>query len=183
MSWTTSAMRLRRLQMATSTSAPAARSTVSERRPRKGTNRSLLCLFVAKALFFFELCGFRAKPIFQFFQLGSEFGPKVFHFEDGTKVDFRVALGTFVIKWNPPCPFNRFVYRLHFPNPIAGDLFACLSEWTIGNDTIAPGKRYSLGLRCRMKPLAFQHDAGVHQLFVELTHFGKQFLARHNAGF
>ena len=36
-------------------------------------------------------------------------------------------------------------------------------------------------LRARLEPLALQHDAGLHQLFVVLHHGGEQLLARHDA--
>src|SRR5690606_40293877 len=45
----------------------------------------------------------------------------------------------------------------------------------------AAGKTDALPLAARVKAFTGEHDAGLHELFIELAHLGEQRLARHLA--
>src|ERR1051325_7803504 len=126
---------------------------------------------------------FCAEAFFGFAEVRSELRAKIFYVEDRTDVDFTFDVRSFGIVRYPLRPLDRFVHRIHFPDPETGDKLARLREWTIRHDSVAAGKLDSLRLRRRVQSFTRQHDSGIHQLFVELTHRVEQLLARHDSRF
>src|SRR6185503_631861 len=99
-----------------------------------------------------------------------------------TNVDLLVAHRSVVVKRDALGPLNRFVHRFNFPDPITRDELTRLGEWTVSDKPFTCGELYSFSFRSRMKTFTFEHDTGIHQLLVELTHIGEYLLARHNPG-
>src|SRR5262249_54263465 len=80
-------------------------------------------------------------------------------------------------------PLDSFFFRLHLPNPEAGDQFLGFGEWAVGNDSLVAGELYAGALGARVQPLSRQHHAGLHEFFVEPGHLLKDLLAGESAGF
>src|SRR5207247_467252 len=78
-------------------------------------------------------------------------------------------------------PFNRLLLRLHLPQPEAGDQLLCLGEGPVDHGPLPSREPDARALRARVEPLAREHHAGLHQLFVELPHLGKELLVWENA--
>src|SRR5262249_7257896 len=79
-------------------------------------------------------------------------------------------------------PLDRFFPGLHLPHPEAGDQLLRLSEWAIGNGSLAAVEFHPRALGAGLQSLAREHDAGFHELFVELAHLFENLLARKNTG-
>src|SRR5262249_54235188 len=62
----------------------------------------------------------------------------------------------------------------------AGDQFLRLREGAIDDGPLGAGESDACALRTRVEPFAREHHAGLHQLFVELSHRGQQLLVRHH---
>src|ERR1041385_4191318 len=111
-------------------------------------------------------------------QLGCEFCAKVFGFEDLPNFDFTTLKRRFLQ------PFDRFVFRVTFPEPEARDKFLSFSKRSVDNPRLALAfESNARSLRARLQAFARQHHACVREFFVVLAHVSQQLLARHDARF
>ena len=78
--------------------------------------------------------------------------------------------------------FRWWIHKFRSP-PLseAGDQLLRLREGSVDHCPLPSRKSDTRALRARVKPLTRQHHARLHQLFVELPHFGKELLARENS--
>ena len=74
-------------------------------------------------------------------------------------------------------------FDLHLPEPEAGDQLLGLGERAVDHRALRAREPHPRALRARLQALAGQHDAGLHQLLVELAHLCEQLGAGHHAGF
>src|SRR5437870_8842861 len=67
-------------------------------------------------------------------------------------------------------PRDRFLEVLHLPDPEPRDQLLGLGERPVGHRALGAGEAHARALGARLQPLARLHDAGLHQLLVELAH-------------
>src|SRR6185369_274423 len=134
---------------------------------------------LSMALFALFLFGdLRAQALFLLAQLGRELRTEVLRLEHLADLDLglpRHGVGAALH------PLDRLLLRLDLPDPESGDELLRLRERAVDHAALRAGEPHARAFRARMKSLAGEHDAGFHQLFVELAHLREQFLARHDA--
>src|ERR1043166_9428271 len=79
-------------------------------------------------------------------------------------------------------PLDRLGLVLHLDDPVAGDQLLGLGKRSIDHRALAALEADARSFRARLQPGAVEHDARLHQLFVELAHRAEHLLARHLAG-
>src|SRR5882724_4088472 len=74
------------------------------------------------------------------------------------------------VEWSALEPVDCFFLRLHLPHPETGDQFLRLGERAFSHRTLVSVELHARALGTGMQSLACEHHAGLHELFVELTH-------------
>src|SRR6266571_4206680 len=129
----------------------------------------------------FLLCGdLRAQALLLLPQLGGELGAEVLRLEHLADLDLGILPHRIGAALDP---FDRFFLRLHLPYPETRDQLLGLGEGPVDHGTLRSREPDARALRARVQPLAREHHAGFHQLFVELPHRGEEFFVRHHARF
>src|SRR5579864_7786952 len=108
-------------------------------------------------------------------QLRSEVLAKVSRLKDRTDLHLSAA-----IERSPLQPIDRLVHRPHLPNPETGDQLFGFRERSIDDHPLITRELHPLPLRTGLQPVARQHDACFHQLFVVLPHLGEDLSVRQN---
>src|SRR5260370_23163576 len=75
-------------------------------------------------------------------------------------------------KWRAREPLDRLLHRLYLPQPEPRDQFLGLGERPVDYSPLAPSELDALAPLARMEPLACEHHARLHQLFIEVLHVG-----------
>src|SRR5437016_3600446 len=78
-------------------------------------------------------------------------------------------------------PLDRLFLRLHLPQPEAGDQLLRLGEGPVDHGPLPTREPDARALRAGVKPLCREQHARFHQLLVESSHLGQEFLAGENA--
>ena len=68
-------------------------------------------------------------------------------------------------------PLDRLVHRLHLPQPEAGDQLLRLGERPVDHGPLVAENLTRAPFELGWQALAREHDAGLHQLLVELAHY------------
>src|SRR6478609_2439246 len=76
-------------------------------------------------------------------------------------------------------PLDRFVHRFHLPDPEACHELLGLRERAVDERATGALEQHSLALGARVQPFSREHDPGLDQLLVEITHFTEELLAGH----
>src|SRR6266446_11005561 len=122
----------------------------------------------------------RAQALLLLPEFGSEFGAEVLGLEHLANLDLGLPAEGIGAALDP---FDRLFLGLHVPQPETGDQLFRFGEGPVNHGPLAAFEPDARALGARMEPLAREHHAGFHQLFVELAHFGQKLLARHYACF
>src|SRR5215813_9058033 len=70
-------------------------------------------------------------------------------------------------------PLERLLHRLDLPDPEAGDELLRFGERPVDDGLLPAREAHALPLSARMEAFAGEHDSRLHQLLVELAHFGE----------
>src|SRR5882762_1398002 len=122
----------------------------------------------------------RAQTLLLLPQLGRELGAEVLRLEHLADLDLGLSsegIGA------APDPFDRLRLGLHLPKPETGDQLFRLGEGPVDHGALRAREPDARALGARMEPLAREHHAGFHQLFVEFTHFGEELLVGEDSRF
>src|SRR5262249_35642731 len=96
---------------------------------------------------------------------------------------FNFAFAVMLRRWYLLGPFQRFLARFYVDHPVAGDELLAFNKRPIHDRPLPSGKLYPEALGRRLQTRQIHQHPGLQQLFVELSHRGDQFLARHLARF
>src|SRR6266436_8405170 len=117
-----------------------------------------------------------AQALFLFPEFRSELGAEVVGFEHLANFDLRPTVEGTALE-----PLDRLFHRPYLPQPEAGDQLLGLGERPVSHGLLPSRELDALAFRAGVKPLACEHHAGFHQLFVVLPHCRQDLLGRHNA--
>src|SRR5882762_8189796 len=122
----------------------------------------------------------RAQALFLLSELGRELGAEVLRLEHLADLDFGLSLEGIGTALDP---FDRLRLGLHLPQPETGDQLFRLGEGPVDHGALRAREPDARALGARLEPLAREHHAGFHQLFVEFTHFGQELLVGEDSRF
>src|SRR5438876_480764 len=124
----------------------------------------------------FLLCSdLRAQALLLLPQLGRELGAEVLRLEHLADLDLGILPHRIGAALDP---FDRLFLGLHLPDPETRDQLLRLGEGPVDHGALRSREPDACALRARVEPLAREHHAGFHQVFVELPHRGEEFFVR-----
>src|SRR6516164_4465957 len=110
-------------------------------------------------------------------QLGRELVAEVRGFEERAQFQHGFLAGRVRAALRP---LERFLHRLHLPDPEPGDQLLGLGERTVHDRALLPRELDPRARRAGLEPVAREHDARLHQLLVVARHLAEHLLARHD---
>src|SRR6267143_6214216 len=122
----------------------------------------------------------RAQALFLLSELGRELGAEVLRLEHLADLDLGLSLEGIGAALDP---FDRLRLGLHLPQPETGDQLFRLGKGPVDHGALRAREPDARALGTRLQPLAREHHAGFHQLFVEFTHFGEELLVGEDSRF
>src|SRR5207249_2241802 len=155
----------------------ACKSSSSLSKPRRASfdgNACLACLRLALPL------DLGTQPLFLCPKLRGELLAEILRLEDWADLDLRLLPRH--RSRAAPDPLDGLLHRLHLPDPEARDELLGLGERPVDDRLLPAGEAHALALAAGVEAVARQHDAGLHQLLVELAHVRAELLARHDIG-
>src|SRR6266705_1007934 len=148
-------------------------SIVDPSAPSRSATRLLLLLLLLRG-------HPRAQALLLLPQLGGEFRAEVLRFEHLANLDLGLPAEGIGAALDP---FDRLFLGLHLPQPETGDQLFRFGEGPVDHGPFAAREPDARAFRARLEPLAREHHAGFHQLFIELSHLGENFLVGQNPRF
>src|SRR5262245_57081020 len=85
--------------------------------------------------------------------------------------------------WSTLDPPERLLNRFHLPEPEAGVDVLGVGKGAIGHGFRPAREPHALALATGVQSLPGQHDTGLHELLVEVSHLAEQLLAWHHTCF
>ena len=115
-------------------------------------------------------------------QFRREFGAEILRLEERPDLDLGLLAGHWI--GTALHPVDGLLQARHLPDPESGDQFLGLRERAIDDRLLAALaiEAHALARTAGLEPVTRLHDAGLHQLLVELRHVGQQLFAGHDPG-
>src|SRR5882762_4845688 len=160
-------------------SSPRQRTMSATQRLRASTRLVTAVLLSPSAPRLLLLRGYlRAQALFLLSELGRELGAEVLRLEHLADLDLGLSFEGIGAALDP---FDRLRLGLHLPQPETGDQLFRFGERPVDHGALRAREPDARALRARLEPLAGEHHAGFHQLFVALPHFRDELLVRESA--